>query len=381
MKPDIICFSHLRWNFVYQRPQHILSRLAKSARVFYFEEPLFDSDCGSYYHIYKDLAADVRVVVPHLPMGLNEEQIIDHQRSVLNSLLHFQGLSNYMLWYYSPMAYAFSDHLDLAYVVYDCMDELSAFLFAPPALRQNEMNLLQRADIVFTGGSSLYQAKKHLHLNIHLFPSSIDKSHFFSARKLSKDPMDQIKIPGPRIGFYGVIDERLDIALLTRVAGMRPDWQFILIGPVVKIDPANLPQRSNIHYLGPKKYAELPEYLAGWDIAMIPFALNESTKFISPTKTPEYLAGGKPVISPSIADVVDPYGDMGLVKIADTPEQFIDAGDEILISGVDAKWQTKVEAFLNDMSWDKTVGQMTSLIEQGIKGKTNASPEKVKSHV
>jgi UDP-galactopyranose mutase len=195
------------------------------------------------------------------------------------------------------------------------------------------------------------------------------------------DPRDQRSIPFPRFGFYGVIDERLDIELLSTLAEWRPFWQFILVGPVVKIDPAILPRKENIHYLGAKQYRDLPKYLAGWDVAMMPFALNASTKFISPTKTPEYLAGGKRVISPSIDDVVTPYGSKGLVAIADTPEQFIHEADEILHEGASDEWLEKVDAFLVDLSWDKTVQEMKTLIDRGLAEKNYIPSEKSKMYV
>jgi UDP-galactopyranose mutase len=323
----------------------------------------------------------VYVVIPHLRTGLDPEEVMAGLRAVVDSLLTFQSIGNYITWYYSPMSYAFTRHLEPVYCIYDCMDELSLFLFAPPDLKQNEANLLKASDLVFTGGRTLYEAKRQLHNNIYPFPSSIDKKHFLSARKQSREPADQEKIPGPRIGFYGVLDERLNIAMLATLAEWRPYWHFILIGPVVKIDPTSLPQSDNIHYLGSQTYAKLPEYLAGWDIAMIPFALNESTRFISPTKTPEYLAAGKPVISASIPDVVTPYGDLGLVKIADTPEQFIDAAEELLTSRPSPEWLRKTDEFLSSMSWDKTVEEMKALINDGIKNKPSISTKKKKRYV
>jgi glycosyltransferase involved in cell wall biosynthesis len=243
-------------------------------------------------------------------------------------------------------------------IIYDCMDELSAFKNAPASLKQNEAELMSRADIVFTGGQSLYEAKKDLHPNIHAFPSSIDKKHFEKARSLDKDPPDQLPIPYPRIGFFGVIDERMDIVLLEEAARKKPNWNFILIGPVVKIDPATLPKYPNIFYLGGKDYNELPSYLAGWDVAMMPFALNESTRFISPTKTPEYLAGGKPVVSTAIRDVVNPYGENGLVYIAQDADDFI-RGIESEMNMRDPRvWLKMTDAFLAKNSWDITAEKM-----------------------
>ena len=382
MAPDIICFSHLRWNFVYQRPQHLMTGLSSTHRVFFIEEPYYDSIAKSNYHVYKEPLSNVFVVVPHLPRGLSQEESDQSMREIIDSFLQSEALSGFILWYYSPMMFGFSDHLDSLYTIYDCMDELSAFLFAPPALKENERALMQRADLVFTGGHSLYEAKKTMHRNIYCFPSSIDKNHFLTARQTPADPVDQCNIPSPRIGFYGVIDERLNISMLDDLADLRPAWHFILIGPVVKIDPATLPARANIHYLGAKQYNELPQYLGGWDIAMMPFALNASTQFISPTKTPEYLAGGKPVISPSIRDVVTSYGESGLVHIADTPGEFITAAETIFDNhGEPAGWLEFVDGFLANMSWEITVREMEILIGQGVSGKSVTSRKKNKTYV
>lgn len=357
---DLICYCHLRWNFVYQRPQHIISRFAKNYRVFYIEEPLFSDTIQTSYNLEK--SENVSVITPQLRHGLSIEEINDELKTVVNKLLADQNISKHLAWYYTPMALKFSKHLNPEIVVYDCMDELSNFKFAPPELKSLEKELLDLADIVFTGGESLYQAKKNDHKNIHAFPSSIDKEHFATARLAGNDPDDQELIPHPRFGFYGVIDERFDLDLLNAVASAKPDWNFIIIGPVVKIDPASLPDLQNIFYLGSKTYNELPEYLRGWDVAIIPFLLNESTRFISPTKTPEYLAAGKPVISASIADVVNPYGKEGLVRIADNASDFIAAGEQLLKNS-DKTWLAKVDKFLQNNSWDITWGKMNDLIE------------------
>ena len=369
MSFDVICFSHLRWNFVYQRPQHVLSRFAKTHRVFVMEEPVFGA-IGNHIEITVDDASKVCIIVPHLQDNLSMIDVMATQQVLLDLLLVTMRIKEYIVWYYSPMALGWSDHLKPALVIYDCMDELAAFKFAPSSLVQREQKLLKKADLVFTGGQSLYEAKKHLHKNIYPFPSSIDKAHFSIARTNIEEPVDQQAIPHPRIGYYGVLDERLDIKLLTALASARSDWHFILIGPVVKIDPAELPRPLNIHYLGSKSYDELPYYLAGWDIAMMPFALNESTRFISPTKTPEYLAGGKPVISTPIKDVVSPYGEEGMVHIAATPAIFIAAAEAALTKINYDNWLLKVDDFLAGISWDKTWQRMESLIHEAIKNKT-----------
>ena len=367
---DLICFSHLRWNFVYQRPQHLLTRFSNNFRVFYVEEPIFDDNHVNKLTLYQK-SETLYVVVPHLKHPLSEQEIASLQKELLDDLFNTMNITKYILWYYTPMALKFSDHLKAEMVVYDCMDELSNFKFAPPELKDKEKELFDLADLAFTGGLNLYQAKKNCHSNIHGVPSSIDKEHFLQARMPQEDPIDQIGIPRPRIGFYGVIDERFDLELIREVATLRPEWQFIIIGPVIKIDPQTLPQQSNIHYLGGKGYDELPRYLAGWDIAMIPFLRNESTKYISPTKTPEYLAAGKPVISSSIVDVIRPYGDLNLVNIADTAEGFILAAEKEFSMNNKQAWLQKVDDHLKNNSWDNTWSRMMHQVTQKLNESKN----------
>jgi UDP-galactopyranose mutase len=361
---DLVCLSHLRWDFVYQRPQHLLSRFAKERRVFFIEEPFFED--GPMQLEVTERECGVRVVVPRLPKELLSEGALDSvQRGMIDRLFAEHNINSHFLWYYTPMARAWTKHLQPVAVVYDCMDELSAFKGASSALKEREAELFKCADLVFTGGQSLYEAKRHQHKNIFAFPSSIDAPHFAQARSLRDEPADQAAIPHPRLGFFGVIDERMDIELLDKMAEARPDWHLVMVGPVVKIDPATLPRRANIHYLGGKSYQELPSYLAGWDVALLPFARNESTRFISPTKTPEYLAAGCPVVSTSIRDVVRPYGELGLVHIADTPSEFI-ASIEAAMNEDAATRLSEVDAFLSQTSWDRTWGRMAELIEDVI---------------
>jgi UDP-galactopyranose mutase len=363
---DVVCFSHLRWDFVYQRPQHLLTRCARDHRVFFVEEPVFSN--GSMRLDISEREGGVRVVVPHLPDGLRSEIATTAvMKEMIRRLFGNNSIREYLFWYYTPMALSFTRHFTPVASLYDCMDELSAFKGAHTSLQDLERELFKRVDLVFTGGQTLYEAKRNQHPAVHAFPSSIDVSHFSRARTVTTEPQDQAAIPGPRLGFFGVIDERFDIDLLDGLAQQRPDWHFVMIGPVVKIHPDALPKHPNIHYLGPKKYDELPAYLAGWDIALLLFARNESTRFISPTKTPEYLAAGKPVISTSIRDVVSPYGNLGLVQIADTANEVIDAAENILASSADERSRlARVDGFLSDMSWDKTWEQMSTLIDETV---------------
>jgi glycosyltransferase involved in cell wall biosynthesis len=364
---NIVCVSHLRWDFVFQRPQHLLSRAARDGLVLYVEEPMFGEE-PPHLTVTVDSRTNVMVGVPHLPLGLAAAEQHRVQRELLDAAIARHIGTEYVLWYYTPMATMFTQGLSPAAVVFDCMDELSAFAGAPADLRAREEELFRIADVVFTGGQSLYEAKRTRHPNVHAFPSSVDVEHFARARALQPEPRDQARLPRPRLGFYGVSDERMDYALLADVAASRPDWQLVLVGPVAKVDPAALPRAANIHYLGAKSYADLPAYLAGWDVALLPFARNEATHFISPTKTPEYLAAGKPVVSTSIRDVVRPYGQQGLARIADTPAAFVTAVEEALAEDAVSRIRA-ADAFLTHMSWDGTWRRMHAIIEESRAGR------------
>lgn len=360
----LICFSHLRWDFVYQRPQHLMTRLSREMKVTYIEEPFFDNEDEPHYY-QNEVSDSLTIITPRLKAGLSKDEENAQLTSMLSSFIAEERKEELLFWYYTPMALEFSRSFAPGMIVYDCMDELSAFKFAPPHLKELEAELFTRADMVFTGGHSLYREKKKSHPIVFPFPSSIDKEHFGAARNKPEVPQDQAGIGGIKLGFFGVIDERFDIGLIREMAEKRPSWQIILIGPVVKIDPAILPMASNIHYLGSKNYDELPAYLSGWDIALIPFMLNESTRFISPTKTPEYLSAGVPVISTPIRDVVDPYGDEKLVSICATSNEFIEAAEMELNRDENEKslWLLNVDCFLSAISWDKTTFSMLSLID------------------
>lgn len=357
-RPQLVCFSHLRWDFVYQRPQHLLSRAARDHDVYFIEEPVFEASATPHLRT-SPRPEGVTVVLPVLPTG-SEAGMAEALRPLLRRLLP-SGPARRTLWYYTPMAVAFSRDIPADVVVYDNMDELTGFLGAPAHLLALEAELFARADLVFTGGMSLYRAKRHRHPSVHAFPSSIDKAHFARARGAVTEPADQRAIPGPRAGFFGVIDERMDVGLLARTAARCPDWQFVMIGPVVKIDPAALPRQPNIHWLGPKAYRDLPDYIAGWTVGLMPFALNEATRFISPTKTPEFLAAGVPVVSTAITDVVSPYGDKGLVAIAGDDAGLADSL-EALRRRPRAAWLAAVDRHLAGMSWDRTWADMQHLM-------------------
>lgn len=369
---DLICISHARWDFVYQRPQHLMRRAAKTWRVFFVEEPRFEEKASVRLEVRKDKSG-VLVVTPFLPSGLNEAEVHTHFAQLLEQLLEYHTIENYTLWVYTPMplpalfTLSESGHKPQL-VIYDCMDELVNFRFVTPELRERETQLFAWSDVVFTGGHSLYEAKCKQHVNVHPFPSSVDVDHFAKATLNPSEPTDLQTIPHPRIGFIGVIDERVDTELLREVAAERPHWHFIVIGPVVKISEDELPKGDNVHYLGQKQYEELPDYLAHIDVAMMPFAINDATRFISPTTTPEYLAAGKPVISTPIRDVVRPYGEKDLVVIAKTSDEFI-AGLEQLINEDQSQRLSRATTYINRLSWDQTWQGMERCMTKALTAK------------
>jgi len=328
--------------------------------VLFWEEPVEDAGGEAWLDLHEG-APGVTVAVPHLPRGLDAAARTETLRGLLDT--GRARAESVIRWYYTPMMLAFSRHIDAKCTVYDCMDELANFRFAPPELIPLEQDLFRAADLVFTGGYSLYEAKRASHGSVHPFPSSVDVAHFARARSTVPEAQDHAALPRPRLGFYGVIDERMDLELIAAMADARPDWSIVMLGPVVKVDPAELPQRANIAYLGGKSYDELPVHAAGWDVALMPFAINAATRFISPTKTPEYLAAGLPVVSTPIKDVIRHYGTVPGVFVAEGAEAFVAACDAALAlrrSG-DA-WRGEADALLAEQSWDQVAARMLRLI-------------------
>ncbi len=355
----LVVFSHLRWNFVYQRPQHLLSRLASRWPVVFIEEPMPNAAEDHIEHIAA--APGVEVWRPHLrgaAAGFHPDHKPALQRLVAKCLQE-QRIDDYWVWFYTPMAVPMADKLEPEGIIYDCMDELSLFRGAPRELIDQEIALFSAADIVFTGGRSLYNAKKNRHHNVHCFPSSVDALHF---RQGVADHPLQADLARPRLGYCGVIDERVDLELIAGIADARPEWQIVMVGPVVKIDPASCPQRPNIRWLGQQGYQDLPAFINGWDVCLLPFALNESTKFISPTKTLEYMACGRPSVSTAIRDVVEPYGHV--VPICQDAAGFVAACEGFMNASPAqrAAHDAAVAEIISRTSWDRTAQAMEQLI-------------------
>lgn len=354
----LVCFSHLRWDFVHQRPQHLLTRAASDWQVIYVEEPKFEA--GATPHLHSRIEpSGVQVSIPILPDAEGQCQALETLITrLLDSISHRTRLG----WYYTPMALEFTESIAWDACVYDCMDELTAFRNPPPGLAQNEERLLARVDVVFTGGMSLYEAKRDRHPSVYAFPSSVDSAHFGAARALRPDPQDQRAIPHPRIGYFGVIDERMDLGLVAEAAREVPDVQFVMLGPIVKIDAATIPRARNLHWLGGKAYSILPDYLSNWAAGWMPFALDETTRFISPTKTPEFLAAGLPLTSTAVPDVVRSYASAGLVRIADRAT--IVGALRASLSMPDPLWCARVDRCLAGQSWDQTWAAMSVHLRQ-----------------
>lgn len=334
----LIVFSHLRWGFVYQRPQHLMTALAERMPILFVEEPVHSA--GAAHLECRTLGPNLQVLVPHTPlrgMGFHDEQV-PLLRRLLDKHLHLAGVSDFGVWFCTPMALPLAAHWKPRVVVYDCMDEHAALQSAPPLLQQREAELLQRADLVLTSGPSLYEAKRALHDNVHYLPSTVDAEHFAPLEwrdgaatrlppALDAEAAEAARcmrgIGRPRLGYFGLIDERIDFELLDAVAAVRPSWQIVMVGPIVRVDHRLVPRRPNIHWLGQQPYQRLPRLLALWDVALMPFALNDGTRCVNPSKALEYMAGEKPVVSTPLPDVVSLYGD--LVRIARRPREFVDA--------------------------------------------------------
>jgi glycosyltransferase involved in cell wall biosynthesis len=348
---DMIVFCHLRWQFVYQRPQHIISRLSSTMKILFIEEPLHQHTKENSGNLIK-VSEMLHVLQPN----------VDNIESIAGILPEYiKNKSIPVGWFYSASFSPLLEQLNFETVVYDCMDELSLFKGAPAHLINQEKYLMAHADVIFTGGKSLYESKKQLHANVHCFPSSVDQTHFAQALNGITVPNDVINLQSPVVGYYGVIDERIDLELLHETAKRLPNVSFVMIGPLAKIEESDLPKESNIHYLGMRSYDELPNYLKAFDVAMMPFALNDATKYISPTKTLEYMAAGKPIISTKIIDVVRDYS--RCVSLIETADEFCEAITFLFDKTDRQSLELEYYKILQKTSWDATADKMKSIIK------------------
>ncbi len=378
----IVVISHLRWGFVWQRPQQFLSRFARKHRVLFIEEPMFDLPEGQTprYDLHR-VMPNVVVSCPHLPRSWNEnpqlpDKLREFARSAINDMNEDGAFDRPLLWYYSPMDASWSlGAIENRGVVYDSMDELSQFTGAPKELVANERRLMEHADIVFAGGYELWLSKKQRHDNAHFFGCGVEYDHFAQAQEQTTAvPADIDFMSRPILGWFGVIDERLDYALIEEMARKRPAWSFAMVGPVVKVDPNHLPHAPNLFWLGGRDYQVLPSYCRAFDVCMMPFALNKATEFINPTKVLEYFATGRPVISTPVKDVVRQYE--GLVHIVANADEFL-ATAERCLQQPDPQRIEKCLQRARAGSWDATVEKMQRLIGEAIRPQNRPSAKKV----
>lgn len=359
---DLVVFSHLRWGLMYQRPQHLMTRMARRGwRVFFVEEPRHTD--GALRLVCHSPEPGVTVVVPHSPVaapGFHDEQI-PVLGPLLAEYLESRQAVDGVVWLDTPMALHIMETAQPRTVVYDCMDDLSTFQDASQELLRREAALMKQADLVFTSGPSLYEARRDLHPQLLCLPSAVDGEHFAPSRlrpgslHAQRARALQGRLAQPRLGFCGVIDERLDLDLLAYLAHARPHWQIVMVGPVLRIDPATLPKAPNLHWLGLQAYDTLPYLMAGWHVCLMPFVINASTRFINPTKTLEYLASETPVVSTPVHDVVQLYGDV--VSVAATPQVFVEAC-QALMDEAPAEHLRRADAALQTVrtrSWEIAV--------------------------
>ncbi|MCU1497192.1 MAG: glycosyltransferase family 1 protein [Acidimicrobiales bacterium] len=351
---DLVVISHLRWDWVWQRPQHLISRLAEGRRTWFVEEPR-EADVDRPVLVTQDVGPVARVwlAVPQgsAPAGYEPRWV----SSYLEQLPAVVGDTGGIVWLYTALGVEIAAALDPEVAVYDVMDDLSAFKGASPSLALQHLQALRWADLVFTGGRSLQRSVlQHRAEDTYLFASGVEPAHWEKARSGRR------RRGRPVAGYVGVIDERLDLDLVGRLAQELPEWDLHMVGPVTKIDPADLPWAANLHWLGQRSYDELPEVLRSFDVALMPFALNESTRSISPTKTLEYLAAGLPVVSTRVPDVVDEFE--SIVDLRDDAPGFAAGCREVLDHDLRDR-DRKLEPLLAKRDWDRIATRMLALIE------------------
>jgi glycosyltransferase involved in cell wall biosynthesis len=380
----IVVFCHLRWGFVWQRPQQFLSRFAKKHPILFIEEPFFDKPAGAEPDLqFHRVMPNVTVMCPHVSSEWNSnpklpQKLREWTREAINRMneSHEGAFDQPLLWYYSPMDSAWSlGHFENRGVVYDCMDELSQFTGAPKQLIDNEKRLMQFADVIFTGGFEMGEKRKKIHDNVHIFGCGVEFSHFNkSADSSTNSPPDIDFMARPILGWFGVVDERVDYAMVGEMARARPEWSFAMVGPVVKVDPNLLPHSPNLYWMGGRDYQQLPNYCAAFDVCMMPFAMNASTQYINPTKGLEYMATGKPVISTPVKDVVRQWSD--IVHIVRNTQEFLEAAEKVLKQPDKARLE-KGLALARSSSWENTVQDMQNLIKEAIGRKNRRSNQKI----
>jgi glycosyltransferase involved in cell wall biosynthesis len=373
-----VVHSHLGWDWVWQRPQQFLSRLSKSHPVLFIEGPQPDERVRATRVTMREITdfPDIVVVQMKIPAALwsNGSWVDKERRRAVQSLLAGplgRKFAQPVQWFYDPMAVtAFAGHLDERAIVYDCMDELSLFRGAPAELVRRERELLALADVVFAGGPKMWKAKRALNPNCFCFGCGVDEKHFARARsaRLAR-PSDVVYLPRPIFGYIGVVDERVDYELIAKLADAA-SGSVVIVGPSTKVDTKTFPQRANLHWLGGRDYAELPSYARAFDVCMMPFAMNEATRFINPTKALEYMATGKPIVSTPVEDVVAQFS--SVVTIARNATEFIAACERVAANPPRQQIERGLERVRRN-SWESIVAQLEEHIADALATKRELS--------
>ncbi|RYD58215.1 MAG: glycosyltransferase family 1 protein [Sphingobacteriales bacterium] len=360
---NIICFSPIRWNQKDQRPQQIMRRLSQYSMVHFIEEPVYDATEAYLSHTV--VAEHIHVFTPHLPGGISEEKCQTLQRALLDQFMRDCNFADYTFWYATPVAFAYSKHYCPSVIVYDCLEDIWSLKLPAEKLHDLEQQLLDRADLVFTSSHTQYWNKKDRNNNVHLLPATIDRAHFDCARGKVSEAEEQEHIPYPRLGYMGIVDDRLDTQLLADIADTRPDWHIVLVGPTAKMNAAQLPQRANIHYLGNKPYADLPSYLTGWTAAIMPIQEKSHMTSGLSFKTAECLAAGLPVIATPVKAIAAQYEKENLVMKANSAAEFVAATEAILFDGAaDRSWMERVNNFLDMSSRDAVTNEILNRLKE-----------------
>lgn len=378
----IIVHCHLCWDWVWQRPQQFISRLSQRHKILFVETIGPDATLAAplaRFRIAENFpnVTLLRLQFPAWRWG-DANYVDSERRRLVQEFLAGPVAGQFeqpVQWFYDPMALrSFSGHMGEILTVYDCMDELSKFATAPPEIVERERELLAQAEVVFTGGRKLFESKSRFHDNCHFYGCGVDGKHFGQALDENALIHPDIKnIKRPVLGYFGVVDERMDYRLLAKLADANPNWSVAMVGPVLKVDEKTMPRRPNLHWLGQRAYSDLPAFCKAFDVCLMPFALNEATEFINPTKALEYMATGRPIVSTAVPDVVRNFG--SVIKIAEDSNDFISICKQVLKQRDEDAISAGL-ALARDNSWDSIVSRLENHVDEALR-KAQKLPELV----
>ena len=344
-----------------------MRRLARDRQVFFVEEPRVTK--GEPFTVVRRVEPNLHVVSLRVPAHLSARALENAQRRCVASLTPKD--EHPLLWIYSPAASRAARDLEPSLVVYDCVADHASRAGATATMKENERSLLASADLVLTAGTALFEAKRAHNVSTYPLPSSVDVAHFARARSPRNEDRAGLlsglrAIPGPRVGFLGSIDDRVDLDLVDRLAEARPGLHIVLCGALSGVTRWTLPDRPNVHYVGAQDYDDLPEHVASWDAAIFPFRGDVATRRSEPSGLLACLAAGKPIVSTPL-DELGPYVAQDLVTVAH-PAQFAAAVDAALRQArspavMNGRRRAR-EQLLARTSWDRTCSAMFRLVDE-----------------